>query len=47
MTEFTKQGLAVYEYPRIVHMFDGLPKAPANGIRRRALRGAPLEKSRR
>ena len=47
MTEFTQQGLAAYKYPRIVYMVDGLPKAPADGIRRRALRGAPLGKSRR
>ncbi len=36
--EFTKQRLAAYKYPRIVHLIEDLPKTQTGKIRRKALR---------
>ena len=38
LIDFTKQRLAAYKYPRIVHVIDDLPKTQTGKIRRRALR---------
>ncbi|MCC9195292.1 AMP-binding protein [Arthrobacter sp. zg-Y820] len=41
--EFTKQRLAAYKYPRIVHVIEDLPKTQTGKIRRKVLRDSPLE----
>ncbi|MFW6187755.1 MAG: class I adenylate-forming enzyme family protein, partial [Actinomycetota bacterium] len=38
LIEFTRQRMAAYKYPRIVHVIDDLPKTQTGKIRRRALR---------
>lgn len=39
--DFTKQRLAAYKYPRIVHVIDEVPKTQTGKIRRLALRDTP------
>ena len=41
LTAFTKERLAAYKYPRLVHIITELPKTQTGKIRRRALRETP------
>ncbi|MEY2476126.1 MAG: long-chain acyl-CoA synthetase, partial [Actinomycetota bacterium] len=41
LIDFTKQRLAAYKYPRIVHVIGELPKTQTGKIRRRDLRENP------
>ena len=43
LVAFTKERLAAYKYPRVVHVIDDLPKTQTGKIRRRALRETPKE----